>query len=678
MQQVRDTISFDDKVIEISSPLALDIPDEELEEIVKERIETSEKFFNTKYNLAERRKKNETYLFGRQIAELEEKGKLKDYETRSAINAIYEIEASIKPLAMSKLPDIIVTPGTDQDDKKSESAKNLSKVVDTTNKKREQREVLGLAFKHLPVYFTSIIKAVWNQQKGKDGDYEFIVVNPNNIVADHTATGRNVDNMSFIAQCVPMSAQEIIMKFPSKKAQIIEKLQKKGIEVGGDPSWKDLSSELKLWEVWFDWYKRKDKKELLTKDEMLSIYEPGIVWESVSGVLWRLDDLILDKMLDPNYDHVGERRLFSYAVPGDESTKVEVTPDEMYFSAMSGSPVPNMSAETIYHNYFDRPHKPFYFMGYDQWGKVYIDETSRIEQNLRNQENLDDLNKETMDQLKTRVKHIWSKDSGLTKAQIQRLDLDDPKMDAMVEGNPNLVHAEVKPERPDAAQFNALGSAKQEMYAVAGATAVRGQLQSDVATTNQIAREADFTRADDLVEDTINSAAEWIAEWQLQFIKLRYTNEHMKQIMGAKGEVTYLRIKRDSISDGMEVMVKASSTDKLKAQRNAMETAKLGPPFSNPVDFFQDMGMNDAEGRTERGLMFMSDPNTYYTKYVLGIETPPPGAVPPGPGNVPPPAGMPPQGAPTGAPPAGPTSTDTTQAAATPPSGPPQASPRAM
>lgn len=681
MQQVKDTLHFDEQTITIASPLALDIPDKDLEEIVSKRIEESEKFFNEKYNLRERREKNETYLFGRQIAELESKGKLKDYETRSAINAIYEIEASLKPLAMSKLPDIIVTAGSEGDDKKRITSEQLTKVVDTTNKKREQRQVLGMAFKHLPVYFTAVVKVFWNAQKGKDGDYEFINVNPNYIVVDHTATSRNVDDMSFIAQCVPMTAQEVMMKFPAKKQEVIEKLQRKGLQVGQMPSWKDLASEIKVWEVWFDWYKRKDTKELLSKEDMMNIYEPGQTWEKVCGVLWKMDTIILDKMLDPNYDHTGEEKMFSYGAPGDETTKTEVSADMMFHSAMSGAPIPNAEQEQVYHNYFDRPHKPFYFFGYDQWGKIAYDETSRLEQNLRNQENLDSMNKETMDQIKTRVKHIWSKDSGLKKADVQRLDMDDPKIDVMVEGIPANVHAEVKPERPDAAQFNAIGNAKQEMYATAGASAVRGQIQSDTATTNQIAREADFTRADDLVEDTINAASEWMAEWQLQFIKLRYTQQRMIQIMGPKGEVAYIRLKRDDISDGMEVMIKASSTDKMKAQRNAMETAKLGPPFTNPIDFFKDMDMYDAEGRTQRGLMFMADPTGYFQKYVLGVEPPPagaPGTVPPGPGNQPGAAPMPGQPPAPAGPPQGATPTDTTAVASEPPAGAPQGSPRLM
>ena len=630
-QQVSNTLVPTDEIIERADPIALSIPDSELKEFAKKRREASMKFFEDKYNLTKRREKNETYLFGRQVESLESGGKLKDYETRSADNALYEIEASLKPLAMSRLPDIIVTPGS-EDIEKQKTADEVTIAIDDTLKKREQREVLGLAFKHLPVYLTAVIKTRWDSEKGKYGDYRFDVIHPEYIVVDHTCTTRNPDDMGFIAQLVPQTLQEGLMKFPDKKEELLEALKIKSYLAGEEITQAELATEIRVWETWFDWYKRdegesQDEPELLegeavNKEEMKkqSILEPGITWKRISGVMWDCQGVLLDKRLDPNYDHEGETKLMAYEDASLEDTKFEVDPQRLAMGQLLGMPTPEVNEEQVYHNYFERPHKPYYFFGYDQWGKVYLDETSRLEQNIRNQENLDDQNRTMLDQLKTRIKHIWSKDGGLDKASIQKLDMSDPKMDALVDGNPNEVHKAIMPERPDQAQFNNLEGTRQRMYAISGSTAVRGQIQSDTATTNQIAREADFTRTDDLVEDTINSASEWIANWQLQWIKLRYTENHLRQILGDKGKLTYIKLRRDMISDGMEVMIKASSTDKLKAQRNAMQTAQLGAPFSNPLDFFRDMDMHDPEGRTERGIIFAIDPNAYYAKYVLGME----------------------------------------------------------
>jgi len=121
-----------------------------------------------------------------------------------------------------------------------------------------------------------------------------------------------------------------------------------------------------------------------------------------------------------------------------------------------------------------------------------------------------------------------------------------------------------------------------------------------------------------LVEDTINAASEWMADWQMQFIKLRYTEDHMSQILGAKGKVTLVKLRRDMVQDGMEVTIKASSTDKLKAQRNALQMAEL--KLIDPLTFYEDMDMSDPKGRLEKLLLFNTDPAGYFAKFVMDLE----------------------------------------------------------
>lgn len=519
---------------------------------------------------------------------------------------------------MSHLPDMIVSPSTETPESEK-SAEEVSKLINDDLKKRQNRYVLGLGFKHLPVYFTAIIKVRWNPEKGEHGDFEFYNVHPERIVLDHSAKSNNADDMRVISELLTLTVQDMVMRFPDKKEALFKKLKGLGKLSGQtDFTWKDLATEIDFWEVHFTWYKKaKD-----ANPDGSPIEEPGNKWEKIEGVLWKFEDIILKKMKTPNFDYEGQTKLFKYDDPSDAGSKLPVTPEEMMISAALGHMPPNLAEEQVYFNYFKMPKKPYFFFGYDQWGKVAIDETSRIEQNVYNQDNLNSQGKQIIDTIKSRVKHIWSTDSGLDAGEIQNMDMENPKLDALVDGNVNNVHKAISPERPDAAQFNAISQTRANMFGLAGATALTGQLQSDVATTNQIAREQNFTRADDLVEDTINAASEWMSQWAMQFIKLRYTEEHFRKLLGSKGKFTFLKIKRDQIEDGMEVMIKSSATDKLKAQRNAMDAAKLGPPFVNPLDFFKDMEYSDPEGRTERGITLMADPTgvTYLTKFVLGLK----------------------------------------------------------
>lgn len=603
-------ISTTEQIVQQADPLSLDIDDLELCQIIDKRIKESQTFYEERYDLKNRRKKNEMYYFGRQVDDKEKRNKLRPYESRTLDNVLYEIEASIKPLAMSKIPDMMVTPGNDTKESHT-TAQDISKVVNSDLKKRNTRKVLSMAFKHLPVYFTGVIKVRWDSSIGEHGDYVYEWRHPDNIVVDHLCPSSNADDMSFVAENLEITVQEAFMRFPQKKQELIERLRRHGLCTGPKPTWKDLGSTFKIWEVWSTWYKKTEHVEGEDGED---------AWEKVDGVVWKFEDLVLMKLKDPNYDWEGVDKSFIYGNPSDQTTRRETSPEDV-ITAMATGVMPDVSRETVYNNYFDRPHKPYFFMTYDQWGKQPLDETSRLEQNIRNQENLDERQKQINDTLKNRGKHIFSTDGDLKGSDIERMDMNDPNQDILVSGDVNKVHSFIAPDRPTSQEFNSMEMTRQRMYAISGSSAVRGELQTSVATSNQIAREADFTRADDLVEDTINAASEWMSMWALQFIKLRYSESHMRKIMGGSGSVTFMKLQRDMIEDGMEVMIRSSSTDKLRAQKNALDFAKLGPPFVDPISFFRDMDVSNYEERARMGLMFMSDPAGYQMEYVEGLDT---------------------------------------------------------
>jgi hypothetical protein len=654
-----------------TDPLALDIPDDDLVEIIDRRIEQTRHFYKEKYDLYTRRQQNETFLFGRQIAELEAAGKLKDYESRNLDNILYEIEATIKPLAMSQLPDMLVTPGQETDESR-EVAELLTMAVNSDVRKRKNRYVLGLAFKHNPTYYVGVIKCRWNPQlAGGMGDYEYIVIHPELIDFDHTATEPDADMMKYVSQIVHSTVEEVVMQFPKTKEKFYAELRKEGVmgELDEEPNWKALATTVDYREVWFTDYEKV-----------------GDEWRRVEGVCWKYKECILGKMKNPYFDYEGEEKLFTYEDPSLESTKRQLSYEEMQMSLVTGEFPPFVEQEQVYHNYFQMPRKPFFFMTYDQWGKQPLDETSRIEQNIKNQQSYDGRNKQIIETLDQRGHHVWSKESGLNAADVQKMDHNNPDEDYLVSGNVKEVHDFVQAERPDQAEFADLDRTQQRMYAIAGSSAIRGEIESDVATTNQIARESNYTRADDLVEDTINPAAEWMAVWALQMIKTRYTKEHFRKILGKKGEVIFLKLHQDLVEDGMEVMIKASGTDKMKRQNNAMEMAKM--KLTDPLSFFEDMDMDDPEGRTARLITFNSAMPLYLSAFVETGPTATPeliaklqaitmsqqAAQPMGQPGMPPGApGQPPGG------PQGPSAQDTGAVPVSPPpQAPPQGSPRVL
>lgn len=588
--QYNKTIGLDIKpenaVIEKRDALSLKLSDETFARTANKLIKDSETFFNREMSLKERREKNWIYYFGKQLRER----KLKDYQSRFQDNLLYEGIGYLKPIAISQMPDILTSPGTD-DEQAKQTSDMLSKYVDSDIKKKDRRKVLGMAFKHLHLMFIGVIKPYWNPELD---DYDFRWVFPENIVLDYTSPDLDPDHMQFVAEYCMYSIKELVMMFPKKEKDLYAALRKYGVfDDGGknENSEAGMNTRIKITEIWFE-HIEQDKQ--------------GGTFERQSCVGWMYKDFVFDKMKDPNYDWEGYNQIQGGY---DEQTLRD--------AAMMGEPIPT---EKVFHNYFPHPHKPYIFMGFDQWGKQPMDETSIIEQSIPLQEEHDKRGRQISEMLdRARGKHIFSTDSGLKTEDIEELDMSDPDTDLIVEGDTRSSHSFIQGEQPSAQAFNDLQISEQRLFAKMGVNGtVRGKPDSDVATTNQLAREGDFTRADDLTEETINTCSRKMAEWILQFIKLRYTKEKFKKTMGPNGEVIFTNLSQDMVDNGMEVVITASGTDKIKAKQQAMDMAKL--KMIDPLTFFKDLGVSDPQGRVEKLMLFSADPQGYMVKYGMGLD----------------------------------------------------------
>ncbi len=589
----------------ITDPLALDIPDEKLVKIVDKWIEDTRSFYTKEYDLYTVRKKNEIYRFGRQISVLLKEKKLKDYEARVMDNVLYEIERTEKPLALSQLPELIVAPGNNTDQSK-QLAELITEVVNSDLQKEENRKVLGMAWQHRPVYRVGCIKCVWNPEAfGGLGDYEFICVHPDAVDFDHLATEANADKMAYVSHKVSLTVEKVFMRFPKAKEKLMEELRKQGVmgKDDEDASWRALATPIEIREVFFTDYEKATEGK----------------WKRVEGVLWKYRSCMLAKMKNPYFDYEGETQYFSYEDPMLKSSRKKLTPDDMKQSLLTGQLPPNTQEEQVYHNFFDSPRKPWFFMVYDQWGRQPMDETTHFEQNVYNQDALDSMNKQIQETLKKKGHHIWSKMSGLTAAMVKQMDHNNPNEDYIVNGIPQQQHEFIPPERPEPQEFQDLDRIHDRMYAIASATSIRGEVQDEAVTNNQIGRESNYTVMDDMVEETINKAAQWMAGWAMHSIKTRYTKEHFRKILGKKGEWVFLQVHQDFVEDGQAVMIKASGTDKLRKQNNALNLAKL-----DKIDFlslYQDMDLDDPEGRTAKMVAQHTDMPLYLSSFVETAAT---------------------------------------------------------
>lgn len=584
-------------VVAVQDPLTLTLDDIKFVNTIDKLIDDSQKFFATK-DLYLRRTKNLEYYLGKEIEVLEKKKELKEYNAKYLDNVIWESEATLKPIALSRIPDLIVKPGNETEESKA-TAKEVTDVINSDVRRRENRKVLGRAYRHRPIYFIGVIKYFWNPEKGRNGNYEFQAIHPDNIDVDHTALDNDTDKMDWIAHHYDLSIKQCFMKFPSRKAQLMRVLSISDADLENDAK---LATKIKITEIWFTWYEAK-----------------GDEWQRIEGVAWKYGKVLLKKMKNPNWDWEGEDILFKY----DESGKKELRVSEEDFreSLVSGKPIKGIQQKKIYHNHFEHPRKPFIFVGYDQLGKMPYDETSRIEQNLYLQDNVNKRGKQITELADgAKGKNVFSTESGLSKKDIEEIDMNNPNQDILVAGDLNAVWKFIPGTMPTAALFQDQNINRERIFSKMGAhSATRGEREAgEPATGTQILREADFGKSDDEVEETINYAAMEMSNAAMQMIKLRYTEEHLVKLLGKSGSVTFSKIKRDFIEDGMEVEVSASGTDKLMRKREAYDKARL--EMIDPLTFFQDTDSPDPEGRTEKLITFKISLEQYFSKYVKGLQ----------------------------------------------------------
>ena len=592
--EIADKPKEQDFLIE-ADPLKLDIEDKDLLKALKAREKQSESDFKLK-GIPKKQDENEKYYLGKQI----EESHYKEHNARYVDNLIYESVATIMPIAFSRMPELLVKPGKDDEESKKAS-EVLSMVLTDDIKQREMKRMVEMAVKHSLIYLIGALKYRWNPELGRDGDYQFEFIHPKNLILDSTANSNDPNKMDICGDKYYVSLKEMIMRFPDKKEKI---LKAAGIDLNDETKKEEkLASKGEIHELWFTWYEEATEEK-----------EPHS-YNRVEGVAWYYKNVLLKKSKNPNWDWEGKLRTFVYDTAKKEDRKPSA-------EEMRQSMYEQMGFEDkTFHNYFENPEKPYILLGYDQLGKGPYDETSMIEQVIYLQDNINKRGRQ-ITEMADRTRGIWAfgSDSGLKADDVQDFDMANPNQKLWLKGKLSDGVAHYPGEQPSAALFQDQEINRGRVFDKMGVhSTTRGKKETNVATTSQILREADYGRIDHFTDEVINYAFEKMARAAMQMIKLRYTEDHVKRVVGKDGNVVFQRINQDMVTDGMEVVVYASGVDKTMRKREAYERAKM--KLTDPLTFFEDTDVPDPKTRTERLLTFMKDPATYETKYVLDLQT---------------------------------------------------------
>jgi len=584
-----------DQIIEEFDPLKLDLEDHEFVQVINDSISASKRYYKKK-ELYTRQEKMLSYYMGNQL-ETEGERALAKHQPRYIENVIYEGIRRIKPIATSRLPDLAIKHG-----QSPEVEELMTNLINTDISKRENRKVLGLAHIQEQIFLYSVIKARWDAEAGDDGDYVFSNIYPTNIVWDHRCKTSNADDMRFIAEEADMTVKEVTMMFPKSREDLMMEL---GFDIEDEINEKKLASEIAIQEVWFHWWKE-------SRDDVSG----DIKWEKVHAVVWKYKTLILGKMRNPYYDYEGKTNLFTKEM----KEKQAPTDMELYRAFMGESEI---QSETVFHNYFKQPRKPFFFMVYESLGQDPIDATNRVEQVLYFQDHINDEGRQIIEMNERSAgKPVFSTDA-LDVKQIEKLDWRNMKQAIGVTGEDvrKLFSVAQMPAAPQQL-YTSKESNRSIAFEMLGVNATTRGVRAGDQTLGeaQMFREQDFGFIDDLVEETINDAAEWMAQWSMQFIKVFYTVDHYKEIVGKDGDSLYQAVNQDLVDDGMVASVSASAVDKMMRKQMAVQNAQAG--MSDLLSYYEDIGAPDPKERARRAFMMKTAPQMYYQTYLKDDNVP--------------------------------------------------------
>ena len=537
---LKDRDERQEGVIEAAGePLTLELEDKDIVQLIGTRVKDNEDWWNKELGLDEVRKENEKYYLGNTFDPKD----LYEWQIPYKNNRILTAIETIVPLAVSQPAEPIVTEARNTDESR-QLASDLGNVLFSLYEDLYIKSKLSMVARHLLAgKRIGILKYRFDPNLGEvkeDGSHKgqivVEVVRPEKVVIEKKST--DPDDISLIAEYMEATIEELVNKFPDKKDDIYKK---QGIKQGTK---KQLQSPVGYLEVWFSYFDNS-----------------GNVREAVC---WKWDELILDKMANPNWNE-------DEFMTDEEGKQVRL-------------------------NYHDRPRKPYIIFNHLNLGKYIIDDTSLIEQARILQDILNKRGRQIVENADQAASGLVLDENKISQEDARKI-IGDPSEKVMVDGNPNDAAARLP--------WNALPNyvmqdkfdARTEIDNIFGANApVRGE-SSGLQTLGEaiLSQRANIGRLQ-TISDSIEDGMDRLYKALVQMMKVYWDEPVILRYRQTEGKTEFLEWTRDKIEDGVDVRVKAGTVlpkDKFAVRNETIQMIAVLDPLSmaegldkpNPKEF---------------------------------------------------------------------------------------------
>jgi hypothetical protein len=541
-----------DGVVDILPTLDLSLDDRELLESVHRRVENSKNYWDDPqgHNLYQHRIENVRMHLGRHI----EESRLYQHQIPYVDNQIFVGVESIVAYVSAKPAQADVSPARYDDIESRTLACDLEKVFECHSNEHNLDKKMECTTRDLLLKRIGLIKFVWDENYGPNGDIVPLRIDPAHVIIDKNAPLG--ENPEFICHILKASVSELVSKFPSKKKEIYDQLRIRDVRDGENGETSHLGDIVVYREVWFTYY--QDNK-------------PG------EAVMWYFGDLILDKKKNPNY---------------------------LYEKPQS--------------NILPYPIKPFVPINFINDGSHWIDQTTPVEQAANLQQVLNKRGRQIMENADTaNGVQVFAGDyftmedaENLTGDPNQKIVVAGSDVSkAMINVPPHFLPSFVLEDKRDMSNtvHAMLGTPTQFTGTSSGSQATLGQ---DLMQRNQA------QMRQDAIVRCIDRAMDTYYKYLAQMMKVYYDDPHYFTHSSANGTFDNIEMTSDKIESGAKVSVRSGSFlphDKQRAQAVALQLAQLG--LISPYDLYSDLGLDDPHERFDNWLKFKLNPSAMTSQH---------------------------------------------------------------
>lgn len=422
-----------------------------------------------------------------------------------------------------------------------------------------------------------VFKMIWDNDID---NFNVVVVDPRKVRFSKKAT--NSMETDIAIEEIDTTIPEMMEKFPEQKAEIIKQAGGKEEDhlVNNTPA-----TYKEAWLNGGEWVVYKFREKILKKDK-----NPYWDWE---GVYFNKNELRKFETLELPAER---KKMLRMARPLRESRAKKSDKYQNYLG-----------------NHFDKPRHPYIFASMLEVEERPAGETSLMEQVNPLQKNINQRKRQIADNA-SMAQGRWKVDTkyveGKTKGEIQAMK-SDPEGIIYGDGVSNGISIETGRDLPALVKEDLVLSI-QALDSIFGTQATfRGEGgDKETATGRALLREQSFQRLTELI-DIVDDIHWEIYNWELQLIKVRYTETHYTKILGRDRALRIIETMQDDISDGIDVQVipgQIMPKDRVYRAERALEGVKNG--FVIPLTYFEEAEFDNPMEEAKRLEMYKVSPFT--------------------------------------------------------------------